>query len=545
MAEASLLRQRPPVIAAPGSGRQLSARPPAVVFIPALVVGAAAVLPVAYLVVRTAGAGTEPWELLFRQRTLDVLGRSLGLVAAVTAASVLIALPLAWLTVRTDLPFRRVWAVLTALPLVIPSYIAGFIVVTALGPQGILTPLVAWPFGIERLPSPYGFPGAAVTLALLSYPYVLLTVRSALWRLDPAFEETSRSLGHGPWTTFRRVTLPLLRPAIASGSILVALYTLSDFGAVSLLRYETFTLAIYVQYESAFDRNVAAALSLVVVALALSILLFDVLAARGPARWSPSGATRPGGTVRLGRWRGPAVAFCGAIVALTLALPLSILGYWVVSGVSHGEPLVVLWGALRNSVYVSLLAAVAVVLASIPVAVLSVRYPRWSSTLLERATHIGFALPGIAVALALVLFGARYGGPLYQTLPLLVLGYLVLFLPAAVGSVRASLMQVRPRIEEAARSLGRSPLQTLITITLPLVLPGVLAGASLVFLLTMKELPATLILSPLGFDTLATSLWSASIEGFFARAAMPALLLILASAAALAFLMRQDRRWYR
>ena len=239
--------------------------------------------------------------------------------------------------------FGAMWSVVTALPLVIPSYVAGFLVVIVLGPRGMLQGWLA-PLGVERLPEIFGFPGAAFTLTLLSYPYVLLPVRAALGNIDPSLEETSSLLGKSAWATFFRVTLPLLRPAIAAGALLVALYTLSDFGAVSLLRYETFTWAIYVQYGY-LARDLAAALSLVLVALALTILVLEA-SARGRAGYhrSATGAVRPAPTVRLGRWRWPALALCSTIVLLSLVMPMSVLGYWVVRGVSAGEALPSLWG---------------------------------------------------------------------------------------------------------------------------------------------------------------------------------------------------------
>ena len=517
--------------------------PPAVIWLPAVVVGAALLLPLVYLVVRTFDAGGDVWDLLFRQRVASILGRTVLLVITVTAASVVLALPLAWLTTRTDLPFRRAWVVLAALPLVIPSYVAGFVVIAALGPRGMLRQALDGPFGIGRLPDIHGFAGAMLTLTFLSFPYVVLTVRAALLRVDPAMEESSRSLGRGSWTTFFLVTLPLLRPGIAAGGLLVALYTLSDFGAVSLLRYETFTWAIFVQYESALERTLGAGLSLSLVVLALAIVGLEVFS-RGRARYysSSSSAFRPPARVRLGRWRWPALAFCSTIVAVSLAAPMSILGYWVVRGISVGEPFNLVWEAVGNSVYIAALAATAVVVAALPVAALSVRYPGILSGFLERLSYVGFALPGIAIALALVFFGARYAPPLYQTTALLLLAYVVLFLSPALGAVRTSLLQINPRIEEAARGLGNSPLRAFSSVTLPIARPGILAGWALVFLLVMKELPATLILSPIGFNTLATSIWSAASEAFFARAALPALLLIAASAVPLAFLMLRERR---
>ena len=508
----------------------------------AAVVAVAIALPLVYLFIRGVGSGTEFWDLLFRLRTLQIVLRSALLVAAVTVACILIAVPLAWLITRTDLPFRRVWAILTALPLVIPSYIGAFLVIVALGPRGMLQRALEGPFGIERLPEIYGFPGALLTLTLLSFPYVLLPAQAALTRMDPSLEEASLSLGHSAWSTFRRITLPLLRPAIASGALLTALYTLSDFGAVSLMRYETFTWAIYLQYNSSLDRILAAGLCLVLALFAAGILLAESRTRTQAAyHRSSSGAARPAKPLPLGHWRLPALAFCGGIVLFALVLPMSVLGWWVARGISAGESVPDLWSATANSVIVSAVAVLVVLAASLPVALLSIRFPSRASALLERASHVGFALPGIAVALSLVYFGSQFAPVLYQTTALLVFAYLVLFLPAGVGALRTSLLQISPRWEEAGRSLGRGPLAVIRTIDLPLMRPGLIAGGSLTFLLIMKELPATLILGPAGFKTLATSVWSASSEAFFAEAAAHALALILVSSVPMALIIVRQR----
>ena len=480
---------------------------------------------------------------MFRVRTLEILVRTLFLVAGVTGASILLAVPLAWLTVRTDLPWRRFWRLVTILPLVIPSYVGGFIVIAALGPRGMLQGVLEGPLGLERLPDINGFVGATLTLTLLSFPYVLLPVRAALWRMDPSLEESSRGLGYSSLATFRRVTLSLLRPSIAGGGLLVGLYTLSDFGAVSLLRYETFTAAIFVQYESAFDRTAGAVFSLALGIFALVLVGVEALT-RTRSRYyrSDQGASRPPSTITLGVWRWPSVAFCAAVATLSLVLPTSVLGYWLVRGLLAGEPLLLLWTATSNSLLVSAAAGLVTVVAALPVAILTVRYPGAFSNLLERIAYLGFALPGIAIALGLVFFGANYAPFIYQTLGILILAYGILFLPAALGAVRASLLQLSPSVEQSARSLGRTPLGVIMSVTLPLTRPGIMAGAALVFLLTMKELPATLILSPIGFQTLASAIWGAASEAFFAQAAAPALLLILAASLPLTILTIREHR---
>ena len=521
-------------------------RPPAVIWVPALVIAALLLIAPVYLAIRTVGAGPDAAELIFRTRTLWVVLRTLSLMAAVMVGCIVIAVPLAWLSVRTDLPWRGFWRVATMLPLALPSYIVGFAIAIGLGPRGILQGWLEVAFGVERLPSIYGFPGAAFTLIIISFPYVLLTVRAALWNLDAALEESARALGHNRWQTFWRVTLPMLRPAILAGGLLTALYTMSDFGAVAMMRYETFTWSIFIQYGSALNRTLAAAWSLALIALALAVV-WGEHSARGRMRYyrSGAGATRLPEVVPLGLWRWPALVYCGLTALVALGLPVGVLVFWTVRGVAAGEPLALLWRAAANSVAVSVMAAALTVVCAAPIAVLVVRYPGLFSRWLERLGFVGFALPGIVIALGLVYFGANYAQWLYQSIAMLAVAYVTLFLPAAVGSLRTSLSQVRPQVEEAARSLGKRPLAVLFTVTLPLIRPGILTGAALVFLLTMKELPATLILSPIGFTTLASSIWAAAEEAFFARAAAPALLLVIVSSVPLALITLREERQQR
>ncbi|HYI67908.1 MAG TPA: iron ABC transporter permease [Candidatus Limnocylindrales bacterium] len=498
-------------------------------------------VPIVYLVILAAGSGEDALDLALRDRTLGVLGRTLLLAGTVTVASVLIGIPIAWLTTRSDLPGRRGWAVLAVLPLVVPSYVGGYAVVAAFGPRGALQSLLE-PLGVARLPELYGFPGAALALTLFSFPYVVLSVRGALLRLDPAFEEVSRSLGRGPWRTFFTVTLPQLRPAVAAGALLVALYSLADFGAVSLLQFDSFTRAIYVQYRASFDPTLAAVLALMLVTCSVGILYAESrLRGRGRYHRAGGGARRVTPTVHLGQWRCPALGLCLAVIGLAVGLPVGTILFWLVRGVSAGEPLNFVLDATLNSMLASALAAVLAVLASIPVAVLAVRHRGLIGSTVERATYVGFALPGIVIGLAFVFVAARYLPWLYQTLPLLLIAYLVRFAPEAVGITRASLLQVSPRLEEAARTLGRRPGAVLRDVTLPIIRPGLAAAAALVFLTAMKELPTTILLAPTGFDTLAVRIWSATSEGFFARAAAPALLMVVVAAASLAIVLRREQ----
>lgn len=502
--------------------------------LPSILFAILLLLPLLYLGVRAIELGDAAWAIVSRARTLRVLGQTLLLAASTTTLTLLLGVPLAWLTTRTDLPGRRLWLILSVLPLVMPSFVGGYVLVAALGPRGMLQQLLERAFGVMRLPEIYGFPGALLALSLFSYPYVLLSVRAGLRGLDPALEESARSLGYGSRAIFFRLTLPLLRPSMTAGGFLVTLYSLSDFGAVSLLQFDSFTRAIYVQYTASLNRGGAAVLALMLVALTFTLLGLE-RRTRGRVRYYSvgSGAKRRQPVVQLGRWRWVALLFCASVVLLALVMPLGVLFFWLVRGLRAGETLRALWVATGNSLYASALSALVTTLVALPIAFWAVRYPGPPSRAVERLGYIGYALPGVVVALALVFFGARYVPVLYQTVALMLFAYVVRFLPEALGAVEAAFQQVSPRVEEAGRSLGYGPLSVLFRITLPIARGGITSAAALVFLTTMKELPSTLILGPIGFETLATRIWSATAEGFFARAAAPALILVLFSALSL------------
>jgi iron(III) transport system permease protein len=510
----------------PARGR----RAPLLLAAPALLTAGAVLLPLAYLAIRSATAGRDAWRILDATTARLVLDTCL-LVGVVVAAALLVGVPLAWLVTRTDLPGRVWWAVAAALPLVIPSYVAALALLGALGPRGLLQGVLEGPLGVERLPEIYGLPGAVLALTLSTYPYIYLLTAAGLRELDPALEEAARGLGRTRWGVFRRVTLPALRPSVAAGSLLVALYVLSDFGAVSLMQYPALTRAIYLQYESLFDRDPAVVLALVLVALTALVLIAESRFRRR-ARYHRSTATaaRPIQRVALGRWRWPALGFCAAVVGAFLVLPLGVLAYWTWEAVPLGRPVELAWRAALNSVLASAAAAAIAAAAALPVVFLSTRHPAWWTRLLERASFTANALPGIVIALALVFFGVRYAGPLYQTLALLVFAYVVRFLPQALAASGSALRTVSPRYEEAARGLGRSPFAAVALVTAPLARSGLLAGAALVFLSAMKELPATLLLRPIGFETLATEIWTATSIAAYSQAAPSAFLLIAISA---------------
>lgn len=490
---------------------------------------AAAVLsPVLWLVLRAMDVGTEKAiDLLTHASSIEILLNSLGLVVAVTAGSVALGVSLAVLTVRTDLPFSRFFTVALALPLVIPSYIGAFAYVSAFGPRGRLTDLLS-AVGIESIPSIYGFEGAVLVLTLYIYPYVFITTRAALLSFDSRLVAAARTLNQDRWTAFWRITLPRIVPGIVAGALLVALYTLSDFGTPTIMHTEVLTQAIFVEYNS-FGRDTAALLSVQLLVVTTLILGLESLISNGDRTAYVSRGIGESGEITLGGWAIPAVGFCVVVILFTLVVPVGVFVFWLLRGGAGYEfaPAFELSYAF-NSVFVSVLAACAVV-AAIPIAYLSARSDSWLPTLFDRSTYVGYAVPGVVLGLALIYFATMYAPMLYQTLGLLIFAYVVRFLPQAVGTTRSSVLQVDPTMGEAARTLGADGMGSFVRVTLPLIAPGVVAGGALVFLTTMKELPATLLLRPAEFETIVSYIWRMKDGGYYGKAALPTLVLVVVS----------------
>lgn len=500
-------------------------------------VAAAAVIPFIWLLRTGSDVGIKnAIGLITRPTTIQILINSAVLVILTTSICVLLGVPLAYLTVRTDLLFSRVWTVAVSLPLVIPSYVGAFAFVSAFGPRGGFQRLLS-PIGIEQIPEIYGLAGTVLVLSLYTYPYVYITTRASLKSMDTTLVDAARTLDHGRWATFRRVTIPQIRPAVAAGALLSSLYVLSDFGTPSIMRYDVFTRVIYVEF-GAFGRDTATLLSLQLVAVTLFILWLESRI-RGEERTSAGGRSRD--IVSLGRWRLPAMILPAGVSALALVVPVIILISWLgTASATVSESLAFQWRYIGNSITVATATAGVAVIGGIPVAYLSARHDGFLPSAFERFTYVGYAVPGVVIGLALVYFGTSYAAPIYQTLYLLIFAYVVRFLPQSVGSLRASFLAVDPSLPEAARTLGQSSVGAFRYVTLPLVAPGLLGGAALVFLTTMKELPATLLLRPAGFTTLVTHIWAAYKSGYFGQAAVPALVLLAVSGISMLVILAQE-----
>lgn len=494
--------------------RQGRGRTPAALLVVSAAVALLVLAPVGFLFDQTFSTGwDEVRRLLFRPFVGRLLVNTTSLVAVGTIACTILGVAVAWFVERTDLPGRRAWAVLAALPITVPAFVTSY----------------SW---VSITPAVQGFWGAAAIVTLAYYPLVYLPVAAVLRGMDPALEESARSLGMGPWRTFFRVTLPQTRIALLGGMLLVSVHMLAEFGAFAMLRFQTFTTAIYDQYKLSFDGAAASMLASVLVLLCL-VLLVAELAARGRGRYArvDSGSARPPAVARLGRARWAASGGFLALTGLALGLPLVTLVYWVATGSSASEfDLGELLSATGSSLKLGLGAAVLTTLLALPISILSVRHPSRAAIAIERATYVPFALPGIVVALSLIVLSIHYVPALYGTTALLIVAYSILALPLAVVAARAALAQAPPVHEEVARSLGCGPVQATVRVTLPRIAPGLGAAAALVFLATVTELTATLLLAPIGTQTLATRFWANAASLSYGAAAPYAALMVAISA---------------
>jgi iron(III) transport system permease protein len=463
-------------------------------------------IPFGYLLVRVFGAGFDSFvESIERTRTLELLANSLLLAIAVSLSAMLIGTLQAWIAVRSNLPGRKAFAVLAALPLAIPSYVAAY----------------SW---VAVIPGFSGFFAAWLLLTVGTAPLVYLSVSAALARFDSATEEVASSLGAGKFAVLRKVTWPNIKGATFSGGLLSALYVLSDFGAVSIVRYDTFTRAIYNAYRASFDRNLAATLALILVAVTVLVLIVE----------SRSRGRKPIGTVianRLNRidlriWKLPLVALLTGIASVSLVVPLASLTRWSIVGLPDTD-----WQevseALFSSIYLSVSGGMITALLAVAIALVVVRFKTRLGFVLERSVWLTHATPGIVVALSLVYFSNQVSPWIYQTLFLVLIAYVALFLPNALSAISIPLSQSPTSLDEVSASLGLTKLQTLRRVVLPIAGPGIFAATTLVILTVLKELPATLLLRPTGVETLATRLWTETGVAAFSTAAPYALLLVL------------------
>ncbi len=504
----------PPAGRSRGPERTRRARRPVPLIAASCLVAALLALPLVFLLLEASGAGTsEVSHLIFRRLTADLLWNTVRLTVAVTTLCAILGTATAWCIERTRLPGRRVWEVLIVVPLAIPDFVVSF--------------------GWASLWNWFqGFRGAVVVMTLAVYPLVYLPVAASFRAADPGQEEVARSLGAGRVRTFVRITLAQARGAILGGCLLVAMVMLAEYGAFEILGYQTFTTEIFSEFSLSFSVPAACALSLVLVALSLLVLAGDGLA-RGRGRVSRGGslAARKLPPLPLGKAKLPVLAGFVLLTGLALGMPIASSSYWIVEGGAHAISGVALPAAALTTAGYGVAAAALDTLLALPLALLAVRHPGRIRQLLERTTYLVLAMPGVVAAFALSYFTERYAGGFgYQSAPLLVLCYAIMFFPLALVGIKASLSRAPASLDDMARSLGQNRVKVLLRVTLRLAAPGIAAAFCLVFLSVVTELTATLLLIPTGAQTLSSQFWAYESNLSYGQAAPFALVMIAIAA---------------
>jgi iron(III) transport system permease protein len=498
--------------------------PNASVVLLASIVAIFSLVPLGFIAWVTYDVGWEVVKtLVFRPRVGELLVNTILLESFTIPLSVALAVTLAWLTERTNIPFARLWAWLAIAPLAVPAFVHSY----------------AW---VSLLPGMRGLQSGVFVSVLAYYPFLYLPVAAALRRLDPAIEDAAASLGLGPWRVFFRTVLPQLRLAICGGSLLIALHLLSEYGLFVMIRFDTFATAIVDQFQSSYNSPASNMLGGVLVACCLFLLGLEVLL-RGNERYARvgSGSARPADRRRLGWFVLPAVVLPVVLAALTLGVPLITLGRWLyLGGVEIWRIEVV--SAFAQTIVLAIAGGVLTTIAAAPMAWLSVRAPGRLQRILEACHYYVGSLPGVVVALALVSITVRMILPLYQTFATLLVAYVLLFLPRAMVGLRASIAQAPVELERAAMGLGRTPGQAVRQITMRLAAPGAAASVALAALGITNELTATLMLSPNGVDTLATKFWSLTSEIDYVSAAPYAFMMVVLSLPLTLMLYAQSKR---
>lgn len=525
--------------------------------LPSLILAVVVALPLLVIVASWLHPQTEIWRHLADTVLSRLVFNTLVLLAGVGAGVLVLGVGLAWLTAMCEFPGRRFFEWALMLPLAVPAYVLAFVALGTFDFTGPLQSLLRERFG----PGGYWFPeirstgGVIAVMVLVFYPYVYMLARAAFLTQGRATLEAARVLGYGPWGAFFHGVLPMARPAIAAGVALALMETLADFGAVSVFNYDTFTTAIYKAWFGLFSLQAASQLaSLLLLFVALALISERRLRRR--ARFHDSPQVPRAGALTLRGWRAClAFAAAAAVFFFAFALPVLQLLGWAWKALPGGIDARYLQ-LLAHTLTLGALAAAITVASALLLAYTRRRHTdRLTQATVGMAT-LGYALPGAVLAVGIMLvftsldnafvsfmrlFDEGWTGRLLGgTVAALLLAYTVRFLAVAFGPIESGLARIHPALGEAARNLGAGPLETVRRIHLPLLRPGLLTAALLVLVDVMKEMPATLMLRPFGWDTLAVRIFELTGEGYWERAALPALTLVLVGLVPIVLLIRRS-----
>lgn len=511
----------------------------------ALASAALVLLPLIYIVSLALSADPSVWYRLWATRVPELLWNTISLAGAVVLLALALGVSTSWIVTRCEFPGRRFWEVALVFPLAMPTFVLAYVFNYLLGFGGPVEQLWQMLAGNPqaRIFSPQSFMGVTLVMGLATFPFIYLLTRSALLNFNVSFEEVARTCGASPLRRIFSVTLPLLRPSIVAGVALVILYVVSDFGAVSLLRYQTLTYAVFQQMTGQLDNQAASILSVLLVVLALLFLVTERWFRRKSRFYQTAGRYRAPQRIQCNRLQTVGLtASLSVILGAAFGIPVCFLIAWSLSP----EALAILdaqfFGFVWNSAVLATLAATAGVLVGLPLAYLASRKPTWLNTGCLQAAYAGYVLPGPVAALAVLVLCLNLIPVVYGTVIVLIIAYVLHFLPAGLQSLEPAIQQITPNLEEVARTLGLNARETVRQVTLPLIRNGIIVAWVLIFLQTMKELPATLLLRPVGFDTLAIRVWLEASEEYYQLAAPSALLIVLVGLPALGLLLSRDWR---
>ncbi len=520
------------------------------------------VFPIALIFTQWALVGNgeqEIWQHLFNTKLDRLLLNTLFLLVGVGFGVTFLGVSLAWLTSVCNFPGRKLFEWALMLPLAIPSYVMAFVFLGFLNYAGpVQTTLRGW-FGRDvYFPDVQG-PGAVIlVMSLVLYPYVYMLARSAFVAQGRNMMDAGRILGKGYWRAFFKLSVPIARPAIVAGTALALMETLADFGAVAIFNYDTFTTAIYDAWYGLFNLAVAAQLaSLLLLFVALMLMLEQ--RGRAQARFIQQ-SNRKLQYYTLKGWKAwAATSGCALVLLLAFVLPFAQLLMWSFEVLGELDSRYL--GFLLNTLGLGLIAASVTTIFALLLAYVK-RLPtkagerRWQS-LAIRVSTTGYALPGSVLAVGIILsftlldqaiigfakniFGIGIRPFLVGSLFALVLAYSIRFMAVAFAPVEAGFVRINPSIIEAAKSLGSPPGRLLRQIYIPLLKPGIFTALIIVFVDVMKEMPATLIMRPFGWDTLSVRIYQMTSEGQWERAALPSVTLILLGLIPVILLIRNSR----
>lgn len=520
-------------------------------------VAALVLLPISVLLLSWAEIDREIWSHLWETQMARLLGNTLVLVAGVGVGVTVLGVSLAWLTSLCEFPGRRWldWALM--LPFAVPAYVLAFVFVGLLDFSGPVQTLLREWFGSGlRLPRVRSTGGVITVLVLVFYPYVYLLARTAFLAQGRGLMEAARVLGLSPLAAFWRVALPMARPAIGAGLALAIMETLADFGTVSVFNFDTFTTAVYKTWYGFYSLSSATQLASLLLLFVMLVLLGERYS-RGRSS-VPNERPRGAALYRLHGWKAfAASAWCLLVFACAFVIPVLQLLVWVWQK-GRFDLDERYWGLILHSLYLGGFAAVL----TVAVALLLAFARRVSPTPAVRSAvgiaNLGYALPGSVLAVAIMLafswldnhvvipLSSALGGAgkplLLGSIGALLVAYLIRFMAVAYNPLEGALARIRPSLPEASRSLGVGGAGLFFRVYLPLLVPGALSASLLVFVDVLKEMPATLLMRPFGWDTLAVRVFEMTSEGEWARAALPALTLVLVGLFPVIGLIRRSAR---